>query len=144
MTGSLIDSAVSDGRTPEEQVKQILQIAPILPGQTPDRRFSIPERHPRSEQVQPAQQQAQPSQQQARPVQPPAPQPQQQHGDLIDFGQHDTQRGVSQQQPSMPHQQPVGQTQIPQSQPAQSVGANRVARKDSETAEFDEFVDAES
>ena len=34
----------SDGRTPQEQVQQILNIAAILPGQTPERRFSIPER----------------------------------------------------------------------------------------------------
>lgn len=34
----------SDGATPEEQTKQILDIAPILPGQKPQRRFSIPEK----------------------------------------------------------------------------------------------------
>lgn len=34
----------SDGKTPEEVVKQILQIHAILPGQRPDRRFSIPSR----------------------------------------------------------------------------------------------------
>jgi hypothetical protein len=33
-----------DAKTPEEQTKQILQIAAILPGQTPKRRFSIPSR----------------------------------------------------------------------------------------------------
>ncbi|TID15939.1 Oxysterol-binding protein [Venturia nashicola] len=40
-----IISAKIDGRTPEEQVKQILNIAAILPGQQPNRRFSIPERN---------------------------------------------------------------------------------------------------
>lgn len=37
-----IISAKVDGATPEEQVKQILEIAAILPGQTPSRKFSIP------------------------------------------------------------------------------------------------------
>jgi len=42
-----LDSAklhARDGKTPEERTKQILQIATILPGQKPDRRFSIPSR----------------------------------------------------------------------------------------------------
>ena len=34
----------SDGKTPDEQTKQILQIATILPGQEVDKRFSIPSR----------------------------------------------------------------------------------------------------
>lgn len=34
----------SDGRTPEEKTKQILGIAAILPGQSPRRKFSIPQR----------------------------------------------------------------------------------------------------
>lgn len=34
----------SDGKTPEEQVKQILQIHAVLPGQKPDRQFNIPSR----------------------------------------------------------------------------------------------------
>ncbi|EON68463.1 hypothetical protein W97_07673 [Coniosporium apollinis CBS 100218] len=148
-------NAKIDGRTPEEQTKQILQVAAILPGQTPERRFSIPGRHLHSDQVHPGnQQQAQPIyQQQAQPTyqqkaQPPAPQQQQHHGDLIDFGQHDDQRFVPQQQqpPGQTHfqPQPLGQTHVPQSQPAHPPGSNRLARKDSETADVDEFVDAES
>ncbi|KAL6165651.1 Oxysterol-binding protein OBPa [Exserohilum turcicum] len=39
-----IINANIDGKTPEEVVKQILQIHAILPGQRPDRRFSIPSR----------------------------------------------------------------------------------------------------
>ncbi|KAF2679896.1 hypothetical protein K458DRAFT_421962 [Lentithecium fluviatile CBS 122367] len=39
-----IINARVDGKTPDEQVKQILQIAAILPGQTPRRKFSIPSR----------------------------------------------------------------------------------------------------
>ncbi|KAF9690624.1 hypothetical protein EKO04_011429 [Ascochyta lentis] len=45
-----------DGRTPEEQVKQILQIHSILPGQKPEKQFSIPQRN-NSVQQAPAQQQ---------------------------------------------------------------------------------------
>lgn len=33
-----------DAKTPAEQVKQILQIHAVLPGQTPDRKFNIPSR----------------------------------------------------------------------------------------------------
>ncbi|OMP86509.1 Oxysterol-binding protein-like protein OBPa [Diplodia seriata] len=53
-----------DGATPEEQTKQILNIAAILPGQTVERRFPIPERKTES-------------------------QHQNETEDLIDFGQHD-------------------------------------------------------
>lgn len=35
---------VRDGKTAEEQIKQILNFAAILPGQTPQQRFSIPSR----------------------------------------------------------------------------------------------------
>jgi hypothetical protein len=40
-----IINAKIDAQTPAEQVKQILQIAAILPGQTPHRQFSIPSRN---------------------------------------------------------------------------------------------------
>lgn len=53
----------SDGATPAEQTKQILEVAAILPGQTVQRRFSIPERK--------------------------IEQPQNHTDDLIDFGQND-------------------------------------------------------
>jgi len=36
--------SASDGKTPEEQTRQILGIVAILPGQSPKRRFSIPQR----------------------------------------------------------------------------------------------------
>ncbi|CAA9961152.1 Oxysterol binding protein [Pyrenophora teres f. maculata] len=39
-----IINAKVDGKTPEEVVKQILQIYAILPGQKPDRQFNIPSR----------------------------------------------------------------------------------------------------
>jgi hypothetical protein len=41
----LIIDIYSDGHTPEEQVKQVLNIAAILPGQQPNKRFSIPKRN---------------------------------------------------------------------------------------------------
>ncbi|KAF3038608.1 hypothetical protein E8E12_001013 [Didymella heteroderae] len=37
-------NAKIDGQTPEEQVKQILQIHAVLPGQKPEKQFSIPQR----------------------------------------------------------------------------------------------------
>ncbi|KAL1597735.1 Oxysterol-binding protein OBPa [Paraconiothyrium brasiliense] len=37
-----IINARIDGKTPQEQVKQVLEIAAILPGQAPHRKFSIP------------------------------------------------------------------------------------------------------
>jgi hypothetical protein len=50
-------TASSDGKTPEEQIKQILQIHAILPGQKPERQFDIPvrksEANPTQESTQP-------------------------------------------------------------------------------------------
>ncbi|KAF2737711.1 oxysterol binding protein [Polyplosphaeria fusca] len=40
-----IINAKVDGKTPQDQIKQILQIAAILPGQAPRRHFSIPSRN---------------------------------------------------------------------------------------------------
>ncbi|CBX91384.1 hypothetical protein LEMA_P068920.1 [Plenodomus lingam JN3] len=52
-----IINAKVDGKTPDEQTKQILQIYAILPGQKPDRQFNIPSRthDPRPTQTHPAQ-----------------------------------------------------------------------------------------
>lgn len=66
----------SDGKTPEEQTKQILAIAAILPGQTPDTRFAIPERKNSVEQ-QPSQQ-AEPQEKEQASTQ---------NGDLIDLSE---------------------------------------------------------
>jgi oxysterol-binding protein-related protein 8 len=41
---SLTHPCDRDAKTPEEQTKQILNIAAVLPGQSPERRFSIPSR----------------------------------------------------------------------------------------------------
>ncbi|CAI6334725.1 unnamed protein product [Periconia digitata] len=55
-----IINARIDGKTPEQQVEQILQIAAILPGQTLTRKFSIPSRSgtANTSRVPPAQQQS--------------------------------------------------------------------------------------
>ncbi|EDU43738.1 oxysterol binding protein [Pyrenophora tritici-repentis] len=62
-----IINAKVDGKTPEEVVKQILQIYAILPGQKPDRQFSIPSR---TNEVQHAQTDGatQPTEQSVQPV----------------------------------------------------------------------------
>lgn len=76
-----------DGKTPEEQVKQILQIHAILPGQKPERQFNIPSR---ANSLRPTL--TNQSVQDGPPAQPvesaPAVQPQQQEqavGNLIDL-----------------------------------------------------------
>ncbi|KAF2138271.1 uncharacterized protein K452DRAFT_234665 [Aplosporella prunicola CBS 121167] len=86
-----------DGATPAEQTKQILAIAPIIPGQHAQQKFPIPER--KHEDLQ---------------------QPAAGGGDLIDFGQNQT------------AQHPEGKA------------SRFVSRKDSDTQDIDEFVDAES
>ncbi|KAL1602922.1 Oxysterol-binding protein OBPa [Nothophoma quercina] len=53
---TIATDSYSDGKTAEEQVKQILQIHSILPGQKPDKQFSIPQRTNSIQQA-PAQQQ---------------------------------------------------------------------------------------
>jgi hypothetical protein len=73
-----IINAKIDAKTPEEQTKQILQIAAILPGQNPHRRFSIPSRKSVDQDHVPT-----PSS-----SKPPPPERAQQHhsvNDLIDF-----------------------------------------------------------
>lgn len=67
----------SDAKSPDEVVKQILQIHAILPGQKPDRQFNIPVRGNTQQSAQPmepsAQQPVQPvAHQSAQPVQPVA------------------------------------------------------------------------
>ncbi|KAK8174468.1 putative oxysterol binding protein [Phyllosticta citribraziliensis] len=69
--------ATIDGATPEEQTKQILNIAPILPGQKPpQRRLSIPEHNNNNSES---------DHRQSTSTVPSAAA----HDDPIDFGQHD-------------------------------------------------------
>ncbi|KAH6639178.1 oxysterol binding protein [Boeremia exigua] len=87
-----IINAKVDAKTPEEQVKQILQIHAVLPGQKPDRQFNIPQRNAsitsQPPAVEPTQSVNGASQEQVEPTrvlaqqetqQPPIPQPEPQH-----------------------------------------------------------------
>ncbi|KAF2124350.1 hypothetical protein P153DRAFT_370803 [Dothidotthia symphoricarpi CBS 119687] len=131
-----IISAKIDGRTPEEQVKQILQIHAILPGQKPDQKFEIPTRNNGVQQtptepsvpdahtapLQREQQVPAPQPVQSQPVQPqlvqhqqvPAAYPQQQQGAIVDpsYREQPAHAAYSQQQ------QPLQTSQQPQ-QPQQ-------------------------
>ena len=51
----------SDGQTPDEVIKQILQIHAVIPGQKPDRQFNIPQRNNSIQQPADQQQTAQPT-----------------------------------------------------------------------------------
>ena len=93
----------SDGKTPEEQVKQILQIYSILPGQKPDKQFNIPQRANSIQQA--------PSQQQPAPLENGASVEQQEQQRVL------AQQGAQQQPPVQRHeQQPQLHAQQPQAQ----------------------------
>ncbi len=61
----------SDGKTPEDKIKQILQIHAILPGQKPERQFNIPSRTNSLQITQSNQFTQQPAQQPAEPPKQP-------------------------------------------------------------------------
>lgn len=128
----------SDGPTPEAKIQQILEVAPILLGQSrSDDPLRLSSVH-RQEHAQPDHQaQTQP------------------HSDLIDFGQNDP---VAANNPE-PRQQPMHQPhliidithnhkEISAPQPLQEsldpVIGQPLVRLDTETSEVDEFVDAKS
>ncbi|KAF1943836.1 hypothetical protein EJ02DRAFT_421035 [Clathrospora elynae] len=167
-----IINAKVDGKTPEEKVKQILQIYAILPGQKPDRQFNIPSR---TNSIHPAQTQ-QPVQVQ-QPMQPeqaqPAVVPQHQEqsvGFPTNFDGSTTHAPLPYRSipndpgnpPTVPFQKPSPQSttispehreQIAQelppskllnSNPAPEPRSNVLRRKDSETQEDEEFQDAQS
>ncbi|KAF2623113.1 hypothetical protein BU25DRAFT_350846 [Macroventuria anomochaeta] len=92
-----IINARVDGQTPEEQVKQILQIHAILPGQKPDKQFSIPHRNNSIQQT--------PSQQQPADQQQPA---QSANGASLEHPEQQrilAQEGAQQQPPVQLHKQ---------------------------------------
>lgn len=149
----------SDGKTPEEQTKQILNIAAILPGQAPQRRFSIPERKS-SKKVQEGSQDTLVPTGQAGAVKQPAPA---QQDDLVDFGQddatparsHDGAADAQGQQDllggDVPKPGEPGHALVPalekmklEHSSSDLVGMGKLRRTDSETNDVDEFVDAES
>ena len=117
----LIDS--SDGKTSEEKVQQILAITPILPGQKK------------------SQPPASNAPAQSQPRQPPPQQVQQQHDSLIDFG--DDHPPVPQQQQQTGSPQPHSDETPPGLQQPLEPEGNRIVRRDTNTDEVDEFVDAD-
>jgi len=160
-----IISAKIDAPTPQEQVKQILNIAAILPGQQPNRRFSIPERNYSLDKV-PTRQDSQP--QNDSHVEAPAAKAA--TGNLIDVGEEPVVRPAttSASQQSVPNTQ-NGPPAPPRAQSPQanlidvSDGVNKLdlnsgnskehvervqspslRRMDTETKQIDEFHDAEA
>ncbi|KAF2119730.1 oxysterol binding protein [Lophiotrema nucula] len=142
-----IINAKVDGKTPEEQVKQILQIAAILPGQSPKREFAIPSRKASLERVPtrntletPSVETPQAQQQQnpimgdlidlSDPVPHPPPQPPRHQSD--NSKEDDLMKGV-------PPSKLLHSTRQPE-----SAARNALRRTDSETNEEDEFHDAHS
>ncbi|KAF1846218.1 uncharacterized protein K460DRAFT_367035 [Cucurbitaria berberidis CBS 394.84] len=176
-----IINAKVDGKTPEERIKQILQIHAILPGQKPDRQFNIPTR---TGSIQPTHTQH-PAQskapaQPAQPV-PSEPQPLPQHQEQVISGLNNlnldgptaprnslpkdihANNSSSLNHPVLPSQKPKSpggditpetKAQIARELPPSKLlhsnpapepkDPNLLTRKDSETHEEQEFVDAQS
>jgi hypothetical protein len=154
----LIINIYSDGHTPEEQVKQVLNIAAILPGQQPTRRFSIPERNHSLDKV-PQYHESQPQNHPASIPESavPAPTPK---GDLIDFNeepllQHPPTKNPAsgytdiKDAPVVPGMAPTGDLshgmqKLNMNQEPDRIASPSLRRLDSETHNFDEFHDAEA
>lgn len=122
----------SDGSTPEAKVKQILAIAPILPGQP---KFQTHLRSHQSNGSAPR-----PSEHtDGAPSQSSQPHP---TSDLIDFGQS-SQPAQQQQQSSNQHVLESQHTTQGLQKPLQPEIGIPIKRQDTITKEVDEFVDAE-
>jgi hypothetical protein len=157
-TEMIIDNS-SDGQTPEEQRKQVLNIAAILPGQQPNRRFSIPERNHSLDKV--------PQHNEPEPQSHPATIPESttappaSKGDSIDFGQQEplTQHPPTEKPapgytdikdaPVVPGMAPTGDLSHGMQNMNLNQGPDRVAspslkRLDTETHTIDEYHDAEA
>jgi hypothetical protein len=161
-----LTNSCSDGQTSEELTKQILSIAPILPGQTVDRRFSIPERSSLNTSQVGSQASQVPSQDQQRNVA---------NGDLIDVqpdpvprpvtvgAEHQSVPAIQRDPPGVIRQPEVkeqahvaelsegvgrlGVNENPPPKVSRFDGHSRspsLKRMDSETQAVDEFHDAES
>jgi hypothetical protein len=115
----VLTAATRDGSKPEKQIEQILAIHPILEGQKPDTRNSIPPRDsvsaPSSHTPAPPQQNVsappqqhvsapQPHRVEQHPVKLP---PAQQSGDLVDFGQNDAAAATPKQPEPEPESRPA-------------------------------------
>ncbi|CAO2649835.1 Nn.00g011270.m01.CDS01 [Neocucurbitaria sp. VM-36] len=174
-----IINAKVDGKTPEEQVKQILNIHAILPGQKPQRQFNIPTR---TNSLQPTEvKQPVHSEKPAQPVHPVRTEPQAlpQHQEQVVSGLNnlnldgpaaprhsipkDTHASKPLNNPLVPSHElksPAGElspetrdkiaeelppSKLLHSNPApEPKNPDLLRRKDSETQEDDEFVDAQS
>lgn len=141
----IINAEVNMKASPEEQVKQILAIAPILPGQEMGKDLQQDTKLPSEQGKGPP------------PQSPPQAQQKQGGGDLIDFGQHD---GGSSAVPSQPTQSSSTSKDLAagmggmslqdqssgvgQSQPQQHGGDGRTVRRTDSIGNEETFVDAES
>ena len=126
------DIMTSDGPTPEAKVKQILAIAPILPGQT------VSQTHSRSHQSNGSVPRPSEHADEA-PSQSSQPHP---TSDLIDFGQS-SQPVQQQQHSSNQHLLESQHTTQGLQQPLEPDDRIPIKRQDTITKEVDEFVDAE-
>ncbi|KAF2458292.1 putative oxysterol binding protein [Lineolata rhizophorae] len=167
-----IINARVDGKTPAEQTRQILQIAAILPGHDPHRRFSIPSRKTSLETVPRATHHAHSKSplDASKHVGEHSSSADGPSEDLIDFGQHDASASAAPPPKRQelfsresysgfgdPERQPTPQPAGLQAPlvPTPAAGAkappherpdsrNSIMRQDSQSDELDEFVDAES
>jgi len=126
-----IINAKIDGKTPEELTKQVLSITQIVPGQSQDRRFSIPSRRNTADTSQ---------------VEKPTPQPKQSAVNREQPSQNDE----VEQQAVQNHAQEETRDKVPDladlniSGKFQQAVIGTMKRQDSETNEIDEFHDAKS
>ncbi|KAI7114653.1 hypothetical protein KC352_g34584, partial [Hortaea werneckii] len=131
----IIDAEVDHTRPVEEQVKQILAIAPILPGQ---------QWGEMAEDVQ------LPSQQ-GKPLPPKSPEEEQEGqaqqasgGELIDFGQNDSSSAAQQQQQQGKQSSGAGTKDLEGAMGGMSLGRGNPVRRQDSMGQEDTFIDAES
>ncbi|KAI9859567.1 MAG: hypothetical protein M1824_003733 [Vezdaea acicularis] len=139
-----------NGSTPEEISKQVLSIAPILPGDPPLSKYQIPAHVEGHEHPQPPTVKEEPkaSEQQPQQQQPPPPDPTHQTGSLIDFGADGTSAVPA--APTAKASNNIHEGNVPPAGlqqpilPTSSPKATRqpLVREDTSTQEVDEFFDA--
>lgn len=119
-----------DGKTPEELSKQILAIAPILPGQNNDTFTQSPQPPSLDNKSLPS-----------RPAPGHRPQDSGNSSNLIDFGSNEP---AKIQQQTQPQSQPQVASKAPPRGFSMEPLQPTVVRSDSVDGEIDQFVDAES
>lgn len=132
----ILDATVDAKASPEEQVKQILAIAPILPDQ--DSSKDIQETK-----ALPSRQDSSLSAEQGNALPLHTKQSAKQELDLIDFGQHDKPKQPAQSTVAASNTQPLSTTQTNASDKLKSSRQDKIVRTDS-TGNEDTFIDAES